>query len=224
MITRLTQQQHTHPGTQILTDLLLTAILKPDTLTPTGRLDDETPIQFYPLCSSQSAIGWDHTIIRGHWSRDWVHLYDKLTNTNNGVRWASSLLHKLWQAIIDKWKRRCDAEHAETPETAARNEAAVDTQIDTIYESLSMLDSIDKKLLHKPAEVFKAMHLKRKRAWIRLVQPHVTTGIQRAKQRQKLNTRPITEYFTPRAPTDPKNTQRIAPNAIANPANFDPPL
>ena len=114
-------------------------------------------------------------------------------------------------------------EHADTPETAARDEAAVDTQIDTIYKALSMIDSIDKKLLHKPAEVIKSMPLKRKRAWIRRVLPHVTTGIQRAKQRQKLNTRHITEYFTPRAPTDPKNTKRIAPNAKSNTENLDLP-
>ncbi len=207
---------------QILLDLLRVALIHPESLTVMGRADEETPIQLFPLCTAQAAIGWDQ-LLRGRWSRAWAHTYDKLTKSNDGVKWASRLLKLVWAAVLEKWRRRCDAAHDTTAATDSRDNNTANIQITTIYESITLLDSIDRKLLHSPIDQIKQMPLKQKRAWIRRVQPHVLRGIQRAKQRQKFNTRPLTDYFTPMTAPTPNAQPRLQPNARANAADYNPP-
>ena len=202
-------------GPPVLLTLIQCALTEPETLNDTGCDDDETPIILYTLCQSQHNIGWNH-ILCGRWSRQWVTQHDK-------IKWAGKLLHALWKTVIDKWQRRCTAEHAENPENIIRDTETLNLHIETIYSSADKLDAIDRQLLHSPIDKIKQMTNKQKRAWVRRIQPHVTTGLQRSQQQQKLNTQPITTYFLPKTTAEPATTIRPINSATARAADFDPP-
>jgi hypothetical protein len=211
----------------VLGKLLQTAITSQNITRDLHEPPDDAPITTYTLFQLQANIGWDQ-IIYGRWSKQWIQTYDITTKSDRGLQWASALLLDIWKALIHKWKRRCTTAHLDSPTNVETATTAINSQIDTMYETIDKLDSVDKKLLSRPIEDVKKLPLKQKKAWVRRTQPHLQTGLHRARIRQTLCTRPITHYFTPQNHLrDQQRPLHQNPRLLSSPKarrhDFDPP-
>lgn len=211
-------EKHSTTESQELCSLLCNAVTTPSK--NTNKPPDDLSLNLYPLYHAQTQIGWNQ-VLQGRWTHDIVSHYDSLTNSDQGLRWARSLLQELWDAAHDKWKRRCNAAHNTDENNTDTASQEVNNQIDKIYEVQDRIDAVDRKILHRTAEDIKKMPLKKKRAWLRRTQPHITDSLQRAARRQQTNTRPITHYFTIN-PLPALTIRPLLPPQSCQ-ADFDPP-
>jgi hypothetical protein len=210
-----------HPAATPLIHILHSTLNHPNENIPDPP--DDLPLHLYPLYNAQHKIGFNQ-LVKGRWSKQWIEHYDQLTQTDQGLKWASSILRELWKAVLEKWKRRCTAAHQENETTTDTAHKMADTQIDLIYDSFPQIDTVDRRLLQRPSEEIKKLPLKQKRAWIRRTQPHITESLQRAKTRQQMNTRPLTAYFaTTTHGKQPNHLRRPQPDPHTEQAEFDPP-
>ena len=212
-------QTAAHP----LYNLLRTTLLNPPLPDHPSTIADSTPIQLYKLHHEQNLLGWSQ-ILQGRWSTQWVTQYDQLTHTSKGITWASQVLLKLWKIIINKWKRRCEAEHTANPSRQAASNEELDRHIDLLYASQHDLDHVDRIFFNQPVATTKSLPIHRKKQWTARATTFVHQGIRRATIRRKIQTQAITTFFLPKNTTLPfMGPPPPPPNATSRTTDYHPP-
>jgi hypothetical protein len=133
LIPQLIQQNRTEPPSLIN---LLTAAIHPINMNLIVLTDH--PPSTHRIIESQSQIGWDNTL-KGRWSTSWVELYNRLTNTKNGVKWTVKNLKLIWNELHQKWLNRCNKLHDDSKFEKQRTATTFAEEINTMGEQIAIL-------------------------------------------------------------------------------------
>ena len=196
--------QKTEPQTpKHLYRILHDALQLRTTSTTHDLTTDDTPIDIYTLHLEQQRLGWNQ-LLCGRWTTQWIKYYEASSNRTDGEKWAATTLFKLWQAVINKWHRRNEAEHNETPLTTNCITQELNSAIQSTYNESINLDHIDRLFFEQPVEEILMLNNKRKKKWITRAQKFLNQGLHRARLRTKMKNRSITEYFHPQKHSNTK--------------------
>jgi hypothetical protein len=204
---------------------LLRTIFHPNlTTNHQDHITDDTPIQLYKLLDEQQALGW-HQLLYGRWSKQWITQHDTYCNNSSGKKWAAQMVHQIWLAVINKWLRRCEAEHNDSPTKTKNISTELEATIHSAYETSEQLDNTDREFFHQPITEILARNNKQKKQWIKRAQTFLSQGLHRARLRTKMKNHSISTFFAPRkqqsTTRSPDPHQATCPKAY--PADLRPP-
>jgi hypothetical protein len=150
-------------------------------LIDTPTLDKRTPLE-----TSQDDLGWDY-FLEGFLSVEWAatqdQYYKQLGKKNNGQRWATEIVKKLWSVAWDIWVYR-NGIAAEVNSQHTNN--SLDCQIQTL-RSTSLITNIRTHIFSEATQTFlKTATVGTKRSWITMHNAIVSFPKRNKKQRMEI--------------------------------------
>jgi hypothetical protein len=173
------------------------------------------PSTYHHLFKEQSKIGWNQ-ITKGRLTLSWVHQQDLYSSNNQGLNKMSTLISTIFTEVYKIWKDRCDIQHGKTQlDIDNKMKHQLEPRVQALYTSRNRLPTIDQLPFDTPIVEILALPLLQLEHWLKRTTKIVKAGLIRARNQDRLNTRPIHFYFPiqpkPQNPTQPTTTPHTQP-------------
>jgi hypothetical protein len=136
-------------------------------------------------------------MIKGKWSVDWIRIYNKLTNSTNGLQWCTTMLKQIWIEYHLIWTHRNKILHEPTNafEINRQNEMLNKT-IQETYALTTHIPAHDRRRLLTPLDKLLNSTRKHKHLWINTNSKDIRNKAKNNTPNQNENR--ITKYFQSR--------------------------